>query len=69
MKTNESLQSFKLAFGKHKGKKLDETPLLYLDWLVGQEWLAKETKETIVAYLSDPVIEKELTKELNHENQ
>lgn len=61
-------KDYRLLLGKHKGKTLDETPLLYLDWIVGQEWIYGETKKRIVEYLSDPVIAKELEKELNSED-
>jgi len=28
-----------MPFGKHKGKKLSEIPVEYMDWLIGQDWL------------------------------
>ncbi len=61
-----SNKDYVLVFGKHKGKKLDGVPLLYLDWLVGQDWLREETKEAINEYLSEPVIKRELEKELEN---
>ncbi len=55
-----------LPFGKHKGKPLDEVPLLYLDWLVGQEvkgFLGMILKE----YLNGPTIKAQLDKELEED--
>lgn len=60
-----TLQKFKLPFGKYKDKTFDETPLDYLDWLVGQNWLKPNFKEALGAYLTHPTIAKELEKELN----
>lgn len=53
-----------IPFGKHKGKRLDDTPLLYLEWLGGQ----KPTHHYLFfrllqAYLKEPVIVRELEKE------
>lgn len=30
-----------MPFGKYKGRKLDEVPAAYLDWLRDQEWLGE----------------------------
>ncbi|KPK42093.1 MAG: hypothetical protein AMJ65_08210 [Phycisphaerae bacterium SG8_4] len=27
-----------LPFGKHKGERICDCPILYLDWLIGQDW-------------------------------
>lgn len=61
-----SNKDFVLSFGEHKGKRLDDVPLLYLDWLVGEDWLHEETKRIVSEYLSEPVIKKELEKELEN---
>lgn len=53
-----------LHFGAHKGKALNEIPLTYLDWVIGQGWLDRGTKEVVEEYLSDPVVKAELEKEL-----
>jgi uncharacterized protein (DUF3820 family) len=55
---------FVMPFGKYKGKKLDEIPLTYLDWLLGKVELYPETKRAIKEYLTDPVIARELEQEL-----
>jgi|SaaInlLV_10m_DNA_2_1039722.scaffolds.fasta_scaffold77915_3 hypothetical protein len=58
-------KDFVIRFGKkHKGKKLEEAPLLYLDWLIGQDWLNGYTRKIIEEYLSDPVIARNLKSEL-----
>jgi hypothetical protein len=44
-----------------KGLSFDETPLGYLDWLAGQEWIRPGIfKDRLFAYLRHPVIQKEL---------
>lgn len=53
-----------MPFGKHAGKKLDEVPLMYLDWLLGQDWLRDNLREPIRLYLNDPVIERQLELEM-----
>jgi hypothetical protein len=55
---------FVMSFGKYKGKKLDEIPLTYLDWLLGNVEMYPETKRAIKDYLTDPAIARELEKEL-----
>lgn len=34
-KMTKELKDVVIPFGRYKGKKLDEIPLLYLDWLMG----------------------------------
>lgn len=60
--------NYKLTFGKHKGEPLDEVPLAYLDWCLGQGWLFPDARSAIEAYLSDPAIAAELKKELGEDN-
>jgi len=44
-----------------KGLSFDETPLGYLDWLAGQEWIRPGIfKDRLFAYLKHPCIQKEL---------
>lgn len=57
---------FMMSFGKYQGKRLDEIPLVYLDWLVGREWLNGLIRDIIIEYLSDPVIKRELEAELEN---
>lgn len=52
--------SYTLKFGKHKDEPLEEVPVLYLDWLVGQHWLYDSVKKKIEDYLADPVVQREL---------
>lgn len=43
-------KSFRLLFGKHEGKKLEEIAaedILYLDWLNGQEWTRQDLKAAV----------------------
>jgi uncharacterized protein (DUF3820 family) len=61
----DEVKNYRIPFGKiHKGKTLEQTPLLYLDWLVGQEWLYGKTKEMVREYLEDDVIVRALDSEL-----
>lgn len=61
--TFEDAKNYKLAFGKHQGKTLDQIAstdegLRYLDWLVDVAFI--QTKAHIKRYLEEPVIKKEL---------
>ena len=40
-----------MPFGEHKGKSIEEVPAKYLDWLRGEEWVARYP--LIVQYLQD----------------
>ena len=42
--------SDRMPFGQHKGKRLDEVPAKYLDWLSGEDWLDK-TWPALAAYI------------------
>lgn len=42
-----------LPFGKHKGQKVSDVPVEYLDWLIGQSWLNADLRELIEAHLKD----------------
>lgn len=59
-----SEKDYILKFGMHKDKRLEDVPLLYLDWLIGLNTLYPDTKRTIEKYLDDPAIQKELEIEL-----
>ncbi len=54
-----------LTFGKYKDRRLEEIPLKYLNWLIGIKPDDKKTRAAVDDYLSDPVIAKELEKQLN----
>lgn len=60
-------KNYIFQFGKFKGKPLDQVPLTYLDWLVGQEWVNDETLHTVTGYLLEPAIRRELDSELEQE--
>ena len=57
--------AYKMPYGMHKGKVLDEIPLLYLDWLRGErgEVGTDPLDLAIRTYLDDPTIQKELADE------
>jgi len=59
---------FRMPWGKYKGKRLDDVPLKYLDWLVGEGINDPATREAIETYLADPTIQNELVKELEEED-
>lgn len=42
---------YKMPFGKHRGEKLSDIPIGYLDWLLGID-LQPETRTAIEAYLA-----------------
>lgn len=50
--------------GKFLGKTFDDMPLRDLDWLVDQPWCHGEIKTKLKTYLADPVIKRELEREL-----
>ena len=42
----------KIPFGKeHRGKRLADCPVEYLDWLIGQDWLFDDLKFKITTHL------------------
>lgn len=43
--------AYKMTFGKHKGERLRDIPVGYLDWLIGEDWLSNYTKEIITRHL------------------
>lgn len=56
---------FTMPFGKYEDQTLDtiassEEGLLYLDWLVGQDWLRNPLKRTIATYLAQDDVRAEL---------
>jgi len=59
-----SAKDYVMPWGKYKNVTLDNIPLKYLDWLVG-ETRQEPTKTIIAEYLADPVIKKELDRELD----
>jgi len=61
------IQKIVLPFGKHKGQPLDAVPLKCLDWLLGQEWLFADLRESIEVYLSHPPIAQELERQLEED--
>jgi uncharacterized protein (DUF3820 family) len=61
MMTYNEAKVYKMPLGKHRGKALDKIAesdegLLYLDWLVGQDWVRGPLREALHVYLGDPVI-------------
>lgn len=53
--------SFVMPLGKHKGKTLtrignNDEGLLYLDWIVGQEWINGRLREALETYLKHPAV-------------
>lgn len=56
-----------MPFGKHEGESLDDIPLKYLDWLIGEDFMKEKfpnIKDIIEIYLTTPCIKLELEKEL-----
>ena len=68
MKFSEAA-AFKMPLGKFQGRTLDsiaktDQGLLYLDWLIGQDWVAPPLLTALRAYLKDGTIKNELDKAL-----
>jgi uncharacterized protein (DUF3820 family) len=44
-----------MPFGKHKGESLEDIPVEYLDWLIGQDWMDEKPalKKIITDHLSE----------------
>lgn len=59
-RTKTPLSETVMPFGAFAGKAFDETPLGYLDWLIGQDWLYGEFKTRLTKYLSHPIVVREL---------
>lgn len=56
---------FTMPFGKYEDQTLDtiassEEGLLYLDWLVGQEWFRGPTRRQLEAFLAQDDVRAEL---------
>lgn len=60
------LEKTKLPFGKHQGKTFDDTPLDYLDWLMGEGWFTEQRFPDLYPalrdYLNHDTIKRELEK-------
>lgn len=61
-----------IPFGKYKGRSIDQIAesdegLLYLDWLIGQEWLKAELRRDLQAYLDQPTIKAEVKRLLDEQ--
>lgn len=60
--------NYKLNFGEFKGCKLEDIPLKYLDWLLGLKTnMPYIPTIEIEKYLSDPLLKKELERQLECE--
>jgi hypothetical protein len=68
---DQSIRDTTIDFGKYRGQTFDEITnsgldhdgLRYLDWLVGQKWLAKDKPALATAlktYLADPNVSRSL---------
>lgn len=40
-----------MPLGQHKGQRLSEIPVEYLDWLIGEHWLRPALKRAIEEHL------------------
>jgi uncharacterized protein (DUF3820 family) len=54
-----------MPLGKHQGKSIarigsNREGLLYLDWLVGQDWVRDNLRMVLETYLKHPAISREL---------
>lgn len=63
--TFREAQSFRMPFGKHKGRTLDEIArsdegLRYLDFMYGDMEKPSPTMTALAAYLGDAAIQREL---------
>jgi len=48
------MEQTRMPFGKHKGEKICDCPLKYLDWLIGEDWFCEkftDLKEEIEEFL------------------
>lgn len=67
---NNQVKKYQMPFGRFKGKSLEEVPLKYLDWLIGETALKTNMPTTykhVAEYLEDPVIKMELDRILENE--
>ena len=62
--SDEEPKDYVMVFGGHQGKSLEDIPLQYLDWIIGQKWLSVDVKKIIEEYLDAPVIQRELEADL-----
>jgi uncharacterized protein (DUF3820 family) len=54
------LSHTRIPFGLYTGQTFDATPLGYLDWLSGQDWLYGPFRQRLTAYIKHPCIWQEL---------
>ncbi len=64
---NNCDSDFTMPFGKYTGIKLEEIPLKYLDWLIGQDWLKDPVKMCVEEYMSNDTVQRELDSELDYD--
>ena len=67
--SDEENKDYIMHFGKHQGKRLEDIPLLYLDWVNGLKDIMPETSAAINGYLNEPVIAKELDRQVKKKNE
>mgnify|MGYP001619395086 CR=1 FL=1 len=63
---SQEIKNTIIPFGKYHGKKLDQVPLKYLDWCIGQDDLMARYLEfhtKLTTYLSLPYVKDLLEKE------
>jgi uncharacterized protein (DUF3820 family) len=39
----------RMPFGKHRGERLSDIPVGYLDWLIGEDWMDEPGKRALKA--------------------
>ena len=64
----EEIKNYKMPFGKFKDRTLENVPLKYLDWLIGEKNLKADmpiTYNHVEQYLADPIIKMELERILD----
>lgn len=61
----DQAKEFIVPFGPAKNKRIDDTPLLLLDWYLGRSYLSVSFRDALDVYLSDPAIAKLLQEKID----
>jgi len=67
--TFDEARSFRLLWGKHRGEKLEDVPLTYLDWLNGQTNIPVHLIDALQVYLKNPTVARRLEVELERRGE
>lgn len=63
--TFEEASAYIIPFGKHKGERVEDVPLRYLDWAIGEWDAGRPVTRAIAVYLKHPSIARQIDFDLD----